>query len=180
MRQRSCPSSRRAPPPPLDPASLRAMALRYVGRYATTGAKLREYLARKVQQRGWHDDGDPPVAAIVDHCVAYGFVDDVAFAESRGRSLARRGFGARHVVADLRAKGIAADTIDAVVPDDEAAAFDAAVRFAQRKRIGPFATVTADLPARRRALAQMLRAGHDMTVARRILNAVSADELSES
>jgi regulatory protein len=39
--------------PPLDQAALQELALRYVGKYATTRAKLRAYLGRKLRERGW-------------------------------------------------------------------------------------------------------------------------------
>jgi regulatory protein len=50
-------------------------------------------------------------------------------------------------------------------------AWDAALRFAERRRIGPFAAVQADRPAREKALAAMLRAGHPPRLARRIVAA---------
>ena len=41
------------PRPPLDQEGLERLALFYAGRYATTRAKLRTYLKRKVAERGW-------------------------------------------------------------------------------------------------------------------------------
>jgi regulatory protein len=45
--------------PPLSHDDLQTMALRYVGRYATTRAKLRAYLARKIRELGWDDPRAP-------------------------------------------------------------------------------------------------------------------------
>ena len=39
-------SKGRRPPPPLTESALQDMAIRYVGRFATTRAKLRSYLTR--------------------------------------------------------------------------------------------------------------------------------------
>ena len=39
--------------PPLDAAALEQAALAYAGRYATTRARLRAYLVRKLRERGW-------------------------------------------------------------------------------------------------------------------------------
>ena len=75
------PSAR--PPTPLDPARLERLALRYVERFATTRAKLRRYLERKLRERGWGADAAPDTAALVERMAALGYVDDAAFAEAR-------------------------------------------------------------------------------------------------
>jgi regulatory protein len=178
MGERSLPGARK-PRPPLDATHLRDLAFHYVGRYATTRAKLALYLRRKVRERGWAGDDAPPIEAVIDRCVELGFVDDAAFARARGEALSRRGFGARRVSADLRAAGIADDQRAAVADDARAIARDSALRFARRKRIGPFATVPMDRDACRRALAAMLRAGHDMALARRIVEAEPGSEIAE-
>ena len=43
------------------------------------------------------------------------------------------------------------------------------MRFAERRRIGPFAAAPADRSAREKALSAMLRAGHGIDVARRLV-----------
>ena len=50
-------------------------------------------------------------------------------------------------------------------------AWAAAVRFAERKRLGPFAAERPDRIGREKALAAMLRAGHPMDLARRLVDA---------
>ena len=100
-----------------------------------------------------------------------GYVDDRAFAAARASALSRRGYGARRVGAALHAAGIAEE--DAADAREIAAsqAWQAALRFAERRRIGPFAQVEMDRPARDKALASMLRAGHPMGIARRFVAA---------
>ena len=49
--------------PPLNEEQLKEMALRYVGRFATSRAKLRAYLTRKIRERGWADAGEPDLTA---------------------------------------------------------------------------------------------------------------------
>ena len=44
----------------------------------------------------------------------------------------------------------------------------AALRFAERRRIGPFAAAEADRPAREKAIAAMVRAGHSFELARAV------------
>jgi regulatory protein len=60
-----------------------------------------------------------------------------------------------------------------------ASAWEAALRFAQRRRIGPFAGAEMDRPAREKALAAMLRAGHPMQIAR-ILVAARPGEVPQA
>jgi regulatory protein len=154
-------------PAPLDAETLRQLAISYVGRYATTRAKLAQYLDRKVRERGWEDDGRPPIDAIVERCAELGYVDDAAFAAARGAALGRRGYGARRIAQALRAAGIDSDDAAPVeaARDD---ALQAALAFAKRRRIGPFARAAPDPDQRRRGFAALLRAGHDPEIARHV------------
>jgi regulatory protein len=45
------------------------------------------------------------------------------------------------------------------------------LRFAERRRIGPYAAVRPDRSARQKAAAAMLRAGHSIDLVRKILDA---------
>ncbi|MFN3288259.1 MAG: hypothetical protein ACK40H_07395, partial [Sphingomonadaceae bacterium] len=94
---------------PLDEAALRALASAYSARFQTTRARLAAYLGRKLAERGWAGEGEPPVAAIVERQVELGAVDDAAWARARAEGLPRRGLGARRVRAALAAGGIAPD-----------------------------------------------------------------------
>lgn len=160
---------------PLDLKALDRIALRYVERYATSRAKLQAYLRRKLRERGWSDDAPPPVEALVERFAALGYVDDATFAAARGAGLVRRGYGPRRVAASLKAAGIDdADSAEARCAAENEA-WTAALAFARRKRIGPFATAAADRPAREKAVAALLRAGHAPATARRIAWAAPGD-----
>jgi regulatory protein len=156
---------------PLDLSTLQALAVRYVGRYATTRVRLAVYLERKVAERGWVGEGAPPVVAIVERCVDAGYVDDQAFAEAKSRSLARQGYGHRRIEAALKHSGIARGLTEALRPD-EGAAFESARIFARKRRIGQFSTQPADQALRRRQFAAMIRAGHSPQLAGYFLGSV--------
>jgi regulatory protein len=163
-------STKRKPRPPLNRDKLNELALAYVGRFATTRAKLRSYLNRKVRERGW--DGEPAadVDALAERFAAQGYVDDAAYALSKSRSLTGRGYGARRVEQSLRIAGV--EEVDAA-PAREHARTDSvtsALRFAERRRLGPFASEPADRKSHDRALAAMIRAGHGFALARAILD----------
>ena len=157
--------------PPLDGERLEQAALFYAGRYATTRAKLRLYLARKLKERGWAGPGEPPLDTLVERLAGLGYVDDRAFAAARSASLVRRGFGPRRVGEALRAAGIEEEDSQDARAEAEAGAWDAALRFAERRRIGPFAPAEPDRAAREKAFAAMLRAGHPADLVRRIVGA---------
>lgn len=158
----------KASPKALDAAALNALAIAYLGKYATTRHKLRTYLARKVSERGWEGEDTAPLDAVVERCAELGYVDDALFAEARGAALMRRGYGAQRIAAALRGAGIDSETAAPVREAAEEGALEAALAFARRKRIGPFAAESAGPDQRRRQLAQMLRAGHPPGVARRV------------
>ena len=125
--------------PPLDAAALEQAALFYAGRYATTRAKLAAYLGRKVRERGWAEAHAPPIEPLVERMAGLGYVDDRAFAAAKAGALGRRGYGARRVGEALRAAGIAEEDGAEAREAAEAGAWDAALRFAERRKIGPFA-----------------------------------------
>jgi regulatory protein len=157
--------------PPLDGEALERLALFYAGRYATTRARLGSYLARKLRERGWAGEGEAPVERLAERLAALGYVDDRAFAASRAASLARRGYGERRVRGALAAAGISEEDGAEAREQARRDAWKAALRFAERRRVGPFAPMEPDRHGREKALAAMLRAGHPLDIARRLVSA---------
>jgi regulatory protein len=158
----------RRPPKPLNAAALDRLALRYVERFATTRGKLAAYLSRKIRERGWEGSVADP-AALAERMAELGYVDDRAFAEARARSMTRRGLGGRRVAGALRAAGVRREDAEAATPIVEAGGVDAALAFARRRRIGPFGTGAPDRMTREKHLAAMIRSGHDIALAKRIV-----------
>ena len=169
----------RKPRPPLDEEGLERLALFYAGRYATTRAKLRTYLNRKVRERGWDGKTAPPIETLVEKLAGLRYVDDKAFAAARSAALTRRGFGERRVGQALRAAGIEEEDAEEAREEARDSAWASALRFAERRRLGPYAATPLDLAARQKAVGAMLRAGHPMDLVRRILNA-SPGEIPDS
>ena len=161
--------SRRAVPP-LGPEQLHEHALRYVAKYATTRSKLRDYLRRKIRERGWSGTDEPAVDALVERMARSGMVDDATYALSKARSLSERGYGAGRIGQALRASGVGEEDGAGARELAEERAADAAIRFARRRRIGPFASERADPRTREKSLAAMVRAGHGFEIARKLVD----------
>jgi regulatory protein len=177
------PNKPRRAPPPLDAEKLRELALRYVGKYATTRAKLRAYLSRKIRERGW--EGEPPdLERLADRFAELGLIDDSAYALAKARSLGARGYGKRRLTDQLRHAGVdETDQAKAAAHADQAAV-EAALMLARRRRIGPFASQAPDPRLQEKWIAAMVRAGHGFSLARTICRMtpgqeVDVDQLSE-
>lgn len=177
-------SVKRRNPQPLNAQRLEELALAYVARFATTQAKLRGYLQRKIQERGWagegerEDGGAGPVEALVSRYTELGYVDDGAWARMKAGSLLRRGYGARRVGEALGQAGIGEDLRAQTRPGERDQRL-AALVMARRRRFGPFAIEAPDRAAREKQLAAMLRAGHSLDIARRIVDAADPGEAEE-
>ncbi len=170
-------------PRPIDAAQLQDLAIGYAARYATTAARLRQYLQRKLRDRVWTPADAPDIEGLVERITALGYVNDRAWAASKQRDLTSRGFGAGRVRGALTAAGVARDDVSLVLDGDGETAenpYTTAVAFARRRRFGPFARDGASHdPARqRREMAAMARAGHCFDVARKVLDAKDEDAVA--
>jgi regulatory protein len=161
-------------PRPIDAARLHELALAYVARFATSRAKLETYLRRKLRERGWAEEGEPPVAALAERMVEAGYVDDAAYARAKSGSLLRRGYGLRRVEQALGAAGIAEDVREDIRPGERTKR-RAALAMAVKRRFGPFGQSALDRPQREKQVAAMLRAGHALDSARRLIDAPSRE-----
>jgi regulatory protein len=170
--------------PPLDSRRLEELALRYVGRYATSRAKLANYLARKVRERGWDDAREPDFDRLTNRFSELGYVDDSAYALAKSQALTSRGYGKRRVEERLRQAQIGEAEGAAAREHANENAVDAALRFAERRRIGPFGEADTDPKKREKAIGAMIRAGHSFALARTIVDwpaeyAIEKSEIAE-
>lgn len=144
--------------------------MRYVGRYATSRAKLTAYLARKLRERGWSEAVDPDLEGLAARFCELGYVDDSAYALAKSRSLSSRGYGRRRLEQKLRLAGIGEADSAAAREHAESEAVDAALHYARRRRIGPFSAAAMDPRQRGKALAAMVRAGHPFPLAQVVVD----------
>ena len=166
-------------------ASLAEAALFYLSRYASSSGNLRRVLLRKIaRSTAFHGDDPAPLKPIVEALVAKhaqsGAVNDTAYADSQVRKLRRRGSSAKLIVQTLGAKGVPAEVVAEAASSmrEEAGDPEAAFRFAQRRRLGPFRQ-TARTENRQRDMAALGRMGFDYQVARMIVDAEDVETLTE-
>lgn len=171
-------------PRPLDAVRLNEMGLAYVARFATSAGKLGTYLRRKLRERGWEGEAAPDIDSLIEKFVQAGYVDDAGFARSKAQGLMRRGYGARRIDQTLGAAGIAEDLREEV-RGSELDRRQAALTMARKRRFGPFGRggdgeeAGLDPATREKQVAAMLRAGHPLDHARKVVNAVSEQVLDE-
>jgi regulatory protein len=193
---------------PLDPARLEELATAYVARFATTAARLRRYLVRKVGERGFVSSGDagsegetpqgseavefaqPVIDALVDRFVRSGYVDDETFARARAGGLLRRGYGGRRIDMALREAGVE-EPVRADLQPGEAEARAAVLALARKRRFGPFGgklggeedagfeAMQQQRALREKQLAALVRAGHDFAHARAVIGAETEEAAQE-
>ena len=92
---------------------------------------------------------------------------------------ATRGFGSRRLDEKLRHAGVGEEDGIAAREHAGAQAVDAALRFAERRRIGPFASAIPDPKQREKALAAMVRAGHPFGLARAIVGLGPGEQMDQ-
>jgi regulatory protein len=162
---------------PLSPRRLEELALRYVGRYATTRARLIQYLRRKVRERGWEGECVPEYGEIAQKFTGLGYIDDRAFALAKASAHVSRGLGSRRLTAALQAAGI--DEVDRTEAMEVAhdRSVESALRLAERRKLGPFASHAPASPKdREKAIAVLIRGGHRFDIARAIVELAPGDD----
>ncbi len=159
---------------PATPAYLERVALRYLERYAGSVERVRRVLARRVQRSVEElgtdaEEGRQAIDAVLGKLRRLGYLDDARFAESRARTLRRRGKSRRAVRTALSAQGIDGSTIDALLAgEDEGAELEAARALVKRRRMGAHRPDPA--AHREKDLARLARAGFSYAVALRALD----------
>lgn len=174
----------RRPPKPPTEERLKRSAIAYLQRYSSSEDNLRQVLERKVMRAAVAlslapDDYREMISEVVSFCVRNGLVDDRTYTETKIASLRRRGRSTSRIRATLSAKGVAANLIDEALDDDPRSEFTAAMRYAKRRRLGPWRTNTdPDNKTLEKETAAMCRSGFAYSLARRIVTAESVDTLA--
>lgn len=176
---------------PITAKYLQNAAVFYLERYASSAEGLRRVLRRRVSKARMleapvMENVDEAIEAVVQKFVTAGLLDDKAFAQTKARSLHRRGMSGRLTRQRLQVAGVGADDVEEAMAalDDELGTdpakreLQAALAFARRRRLGPFRVKDRE-ENKARDLASMARAGFAYALARKVIEALDPDALDE-
>jgi regulatory protein len=176
---------------PITAKYLQNAATFYLERYASSAEGLRRILRRRVRkaevlEAPIMDNVEQAIEAVVQKFVSAGLLDDRAFAQTKARSLHRRGMSGRLTRQRLQAAGVDGETVDKAMAglDDELGTdpatreLQAAAAFARRRRLGPWRAKDRE-ENRTRDLASLARAGFAYDLARKVIDAKDTDALDE-
>jgi len=180
---------------PQKPAHVCMMnkAVDYLGRYASSRHKLGQVLQQFANRKLTNYDAEDIATAIrqtVEQCSRLGYLDDQQFAVTvarsqrrlgRSRSLIRQRFRQHALGDDIIAHALS--EVDECITKSE---LQAAIRFAQRRRLGPFAKCRSahhkclDRHQRKkRDLGAMARAGFSMVISQQVLENDNPDTIDD-
>lgn len=172
----------------VNPQSLERWAVQHLDRYSSSTSNLRSVLLRRVrrvelaQEESFPEASDWIDATVAD-LVARGFLDDRKYARALVVTMRERGNSARKIESQLGSKGvpwaIAREVVDEV--SGKGGERTAAIRYARRRRLGPF-RFDADVrkERRQRDIAAMGRSGFSYDIASRIIDAEDPETLESS
>ncbi len=178
---------------PITAKYLHNAAAYYLERYPSTAEGLRRVLNRRVARAKMleapvMENVGQAIETVVAKFVDAGVIDDKAFAQTKARSLHRRGTSSRLTRQKLMMAGVDGGTLDEalegldieldVTPTQREQR--AAAALARRRRLGPYRPAEERKDHRLRDLATMARAGFAYDVARKVVDAVSPDALDET
>ena len=180
------PAKKRTGPRKMTRERLGNIARFHVERFSTATGHLRVVLMRRCDRAIRVHGGDRALAAtwveeVLESLVRAGGLNDQKFALSKAQALRRKGKTAGRIRAALMAKGVPRELIDQAVmdsagPGDEDSAFEAALAYVRRRRLGHFRPKERRKldPLERRKqeqkdLAALARAGFSFDIARRAL-----------
>ena len=178
---------------PITAKYLQNAAAFYLERYPSSAEGLRRVLNHRVAKAKMldapiMDNVQQAIEAVVAKFVDAGVIDDKAFAQTKARSLHRRGTSSRLTRQKLKMAGVDGDTLDEAMEglDVELDAtpaqreLRAAAALARRRRLGPYRSAEDRKDHRARDLATMARAGFAYDVAKKVIDAKDPDSLDES
>ncbi len=179
----------RRAPAKISPRYLQWVTARYLDRYSSSEENLRRLLNQRVYRSARHHEADAePWKKLVDEeisrLVRIGHLDDARYAYERARSLHRRGNSPRAIRSKLSAKSVPSSAIDEALQrlaeDGADLELEAALTFARKRRLGPWARERSDERERRnKDLGRFARAGFSYAIASRILDAEDEETARE-
>lgn len=179
-------------PRKVSPSYLENSAAYYLGRFSSSSANLRRIMMGKIHRSANHhgtdiDEAEKWLDALIEKFERLGYLDDTAFAQMRARGLHSRGTPLVGIRFKLKKQGVGDEDIEAALAhlEDENETrdldWDAAVKLARRRRLGPYRTDNPDARKERREkdMGALARAGFGYDIAQRIVDTDTVEELED-
>ena len=158
-------------------------AVHYLGRYASTKAKLADVLKRFATRKLGHfppDELAPHITYTVNRCAELGYVDDTAFAKAKWQAGLRSGKAPQMLAQKLKIAGVDETVIKDLIEAESHIAdseLQAAIISARKRRIGPFARVRpTEFSEKQKHMARLVRAGFSLSVAKQVISFETEEE----
>ncbi len=160
----------------ITPERLKNIALFYLKRFETTRYGLRSVLKRRVDAYAYQNKEFDKMQAydwiekLLDDFVRMKYIDDARFAEFKVRDYLAAGKSPRYIIGKCKEKGVEEAIVLRLLSEREYDPYDAAMRLAKKKKIGPFEADKVKRKERRsKDLAVLVRAGFDYDIAVKVL-----------
>lgn len=160
----------------ITPQRLKNIALYYLKRFESSVANLRSVLQRRVNDYAYQnkefDRGEAYqwIEDILADFQRYGYLNDSRYAEVKVKDYMSAGKSVRYIKGKMREKGIDEEILSALLEDQEYDEFEAALKLAKKKHIGPFRTdEEARFENRQKDMGTLVRAGFSYDVVRRVV-----------
>lgn len=163
----------------VTPESLERWGIRHLERYASSAANLRQLLTRRVYRiEQAQEEAFPGAPAWIDATIASllsrGYLDDRKYAISQVERMRTRGASSKRIQHALSERGVPGEIAREAIAQasGEEGELRAALRYARRRRLGPF-RLDSEIRAskRERDLAALGRSGFGYEIASRIVEA---------
>ncbi|MGB1469818.1 MAG: regulatory protein RecX [Candidatus Puniceispirillaceae bacterium] len=159
-------------------------ALHYLGRYASTTARLRQVLqkfAKRKLETAEPEDIEEAIEAVIADCQKFGYIDDRNFIDSRIRAGRNAGRSERQITQKLLQAGIdremAQASLNAHREGYARAEWLAALVHIRKKRLGCYGKGHKLSPeAYQKQMARLARAGFGLDIIKQILSIDSIEE----
>ena len=160
-------SLRHRPQKKITPQRLKNIGLYYLQRFETSSDNLRSVLQRRVdayakENPTWNkQEAYQWIENILEEFIQLHYLDDVRFAEIKINDYLRAGKSARYIQNKLRQKGISALKVETLLSEKEYNPLETALKFAERKKIGPYRSAQTRREYRQKDMGSLVRAGFD-------------------
>ena len=160
----------------ITPQRLKNIALYYLKRFESSVANLRSVLQRRVNDYAYQnkefDRGEAYqwIEDILADFQRYGYLNDSRYAEIKIKDYMSAGKSVRYIKGKMREKGIDEEIFSALLEDQEYDEFEAALKLAKKKHIGPFRKdEEARFENRQKDMGTLVRAGFSYDVVQRVV-----------